>query len=870
MFFMQRSLNLSRYCAVLIFLAVLFSCGRGGDSSDPGPETPSETPSENPTENPPESKAHGQAILGPLCGATVHVFVYHDLQTPVHSTTTTESTTLSEAGLFEIPQSILEDDELYVIAVSGGRDIDADDDGVVDESPIQNLGTLHLAATGSRLKAGDFNATILTDIVYHSIYYLLLADYPLETILGAMDSYAYALLKTEVDLDGDKDHDDLLVWDPVLDKAHALHAWSFYQDCIDAVHAGNAYADLLATIRRGVVGTVEIPAGTDDFRRRVVVSGDYAYTTGGSSGLEVVDISDPFNPSLFASAAIPEPRDIVISGHYAYVIGDDLHVIDISDPSNPAVVGTSTYGGDALALSGAYVYSVEGDMLNVTDISVPATPTRVGSALFPADGPLWALRCIAVSGNYAFVTGNGLRQSSTFFAVDISDPSNPVRPPGSSVISLPWNVASITISGHYAYVAAGSLFVLDITDPLHPALAGTSISSGVYGVGLSGDLAYVADYNHGLDAIDISDPAHPTYSFGVKTSWHQLVDVAVASPYAYALSGTGLEVIDISHPDYLVNPAMVGVTAISGGASDSAVSGGDVYAAANTTGLQVVDINDPRDLRLAGAVGLGEESMAHDIALRNNYAYVSSFVPPIYPDLEFTELLFHVIDVDNPDLPVIVSSLALPGTTHDIELVGAYAYVGVQNVGIMVIDTGDPSHPAIVGGIDDSGNSHPMEIKVSGTHAYVANLDLGFQVLDVSDPIHPVLVATLDIPDMMPQSVALSGSSAFVVYDESGLDTYNKVKVIDISDPLHPTVASTLDLPFDPGSVVVSSHYAYVSYSYPKTGMQVVDISDPSNPVFITTVETLRRLTSMEVSGEFFYVTDSYFGLTAYRSIVAP
>jgi hypothetical protein len=804
-----------------------------------------------------------------LCAASVHVFVYNDLQTPVHSTTTTESTTLSEAGLFEIPLSILEDDQLYIVTVSGGQDIDADDDGVVDTSPIQNMGTLHLAATGGRLKAGDFKVTILSDIVYHSIYYLLLADYPLNTILGAMDSYAYALLKTDMDLDGEKDHDDLLVWNPVLDKDHALHDWSFYQDCIAAVHAGNAYADLLATIRRGVVGTVEIPAGPDVFRRGVAVSGNYAYTTGGSSGLEVVDISDPFNPSLIASVAISWPRDIVISGHYAYVIGDDFHVIDISDPSNPAIAGTSAYGGAALALSGTYIYSVVSDTLNVTDVSVPATPVHVGAAFLPADDPMWALRCIAVSGNYAYVAGTRRKQSSTFFAVDISDPSNPVRSLDSSPISLPKYVTAITVSGNYAYVAADSLYVLDISDPLHPTLVGTSFKAEAYGVFLTGDLAYVADYKHGLDAIDISDPLHPAYGFDVKTSWKKLVDVAVASPYAFVLSETGLEVIDISHPDYLVNPAMVGLTAISDGASDSAISGSDAYVAANTTGMHVVDINDPRDLRAAGTVGLGEGSFAHDIALRNNHAFVSSFVPPIYPDSEFTEFLFHVINVDNPDLPAIVGSLVLPGTTHDIELVGAFAYVGVQNVGIKVIDTGDPLLPAIVGGIDDSGNSHPMEIKVSGTHAYVANLDLGFQVLDVSDPIHPVLVAALDILDTMPRSVALSGSSAFVVYEKPGLGAY-QLKVVDISDPLHPTVASTLDLPYDAGAVVISSHYAYVSYSYPNPGMQVIDISDPLHPAFTTTVEVLRRPRSMEVSGEFFYVTDIFSGLTTYRAIVAP
>lgn len=62
-----------------------------------------------------------------------------DIKTPIYSTTTSDSTSLHEAGLFKIPEDILDDNMLYLITIFGGRNIDADDNDIIDGVPIDNL-----------------------------------------------------------------------------------------------------------------------------------------------------------------------------------------------------------------------------------------------------------------------------------------------------------------------------------------------------------------------------------------------------------------------------------------------------------------------------------------------------------------------------------------------------------------------------------------------------------------------------------------------------------------------------------------------------------------------------------------------------------
>jgi len=95
---------------LVIISLLLFGCG----SDDNGIETQ--------TDN--GLMVTGQALLGSLTGAVVNIYHFNDLQTPVYTTYTSDSTNLPEAGLFETSRKLLVDEELYVITITGSLNID--------------------------------------------------------------------------------------------------------------------------------------------------------------------------------------------------------------------------------------------------------------------------------------------------------------------------------------------------------------------------------------------------------------------------------------------------------------------------------------------------------------------------------------------------------------------------------------------------------------------------------------------------------------------------------------------------------------------------------------------------------------------------
>jgi len=138
------------------------------------------------------------------------------------------------------------------------------------------------------------------------------------------------------------------------------------------------------------------------------VSGSYVYVAGDSTGLRVIDISNPSNPVEVGYYDTPGyAMGVAVSGSYAYVADwhYGLRVIDITDPSNPVEVGYYNTPGYAygVAVSGSYAYVADRRAgLRVIDITDPSNPVEVGYY----DTPGYAMS-VAVSGSYAYVADGG-------------------------------------------------------------------------------------------------------------------------------------------------------------------------------------------------------------------------------------------------------------------------------------------------------------------------------------------------------------------------------------------------------------------------------------------------------------------------------
>ena len=296
-------------------------------------------------------------------------------------------------------------------------------------------------------------------------------------------------------------------------------------------------------------------------------------------------------------------------------------------------------------------------------------------------------------------------------------------------IGTPDDAKSVYVSGNYAYVAADDegLQVIDIIDPESPEIVGSlemQYSGRAWFVQVSEGYAYVVSDLTGdfsLEAIDISDPENPANVgyFGTQGSPQ---DLHVSSDYAYVVWETstvtgpqgGLKIIDISDPEDPLKAAYIGTGT---GAQGVYVSGNYAYVAdGGWTGLQVFNVSNPENPYTISAFDV---EYATKVCVSGNYAYVAGAGD------------FQVIDVSEPQNPQSVGSVERSTGAQSMYVTGSYAYIAAYENGIDVITITDPQDPILLTTVDTPGKA--IDIFVSGSHAYVADNEGGLQIIDLSD-----------------------------------------------------------------------------------------------------------------------------------------
>ena len=232
----------------------------------------------------------------------------------------------------------------------------------------------------------------------------------------------------------------------------------------------------------------------------VAVAGGYAYVADGGSGLRVVDVSTPSNPTEVGFYDTPGGAEgVAVAAGYAYVAdGYGLRVVDVSDPTNPTEVGFYDTPGSAhgVAVAGGYAYVTDWQGLRVVDVSTPSDPTEVGFY----DTPGWA-EGVAVAGGYAYVAdGSGGLLILRFTGGGDTTPPAAITDlaastgTGAGEIDLTWTApgddgntgTAMTYTVRYADSAIVSVFgwegATDVDGEPTPQAAGSSESMTVSGL----------------------------------------------------------------------------------------------------------------------------------------------------------------------------------------------------------------------------------------------------------------------------------------------------------------------------------------------------------------------------------------------------
>jgi hypothetical protein len=242
-------------------------------------------------------------------------------------------------------------------------------------------------------------------------------------------------------------------------------------------------------------------------------------------------------------------------------------------------------------------------------------------------------------------------------------------------------------------------------------------------------------------------------------------DIALSGNYAYIANGqAGLQIIDISDPE---STALIGEYITGKSAQGVAIRDSLAFiATASGNGLVVVNIENPAACSLLGAdPGYTEYRV---FALPDTfYVYIAA--------LDF----FIIENCSIPQYPYYDERVSTPGDARGIFVYNSLAFVACEQMGLYIYYTARPDSAVyLVGSIDTPSNA--QNVYVSGDLAYVADGRGGLIIIDISDPAAPFITGIYNTPEYA-NNVHVVNDLAYVADGDGGIQV---VDVSDPADPV--------------------------------------------------------------------------------------
>lgn len=572
----------------------------------------------------------------------------------------------------------------------------------------------------------------------------------------------------------------------------------------------------------------------------VAMAGNHAYVTS-STGLQVVDISDPANPLVKGSVDLEYPYDVATNGDgYVYVgASKSLKVIDVQDPTSPVVVASLAMPdyaqGVCLTGNRAYVACYQGGLV-IVDIANRYSPSVVGAVDTPG-----AAFSVSVEGSTAVVA-----DSSSILTVDVGIPACPAV-----LGSIPTadRALDVRVRGGYAYVAASTqgMVVVDVRNPASPQVA--SVGSATFfgaasGVAVHEGNAYIASFSYsntdnGLQVFDVSNPGACAMKAFLPVPGRTRGGIALNQGVACMTSGLGgLATIDISRPSAPASLARMPENVQSRGL---ALDGTCLYTLSYSSVQCRMYVYDVASLTSPVHIGSLDLEYPFDIALDGNgHAVIADGT---------TLKVASIVDPNNPEL---ISTLSLPDYARGVHVSGSRAYVACHNAGLMIVDISDPSAPCLRGGVDTPGVA--LAVEVEGSIAVVADCTSVLTV-NVGSPECPTIMGSV-ITTGQATDLQLADGRAYVAANTQGM------LVVDVTNPASPRLVGdgVPSVSGVPSSIELSGDRLFATCSssiYAQNGLQVYGLLGPSLAVQSTYLAVpARNRRSAVISGRTIFLTD--------------
>jgi len=616
--------------------------------------------------------------------------------------------------------------------------------------------------------------------------------------------------------------------------------------------------------------------------KNTFVKDDYLYVTTVFSGVNIYNIENPSNSILAGKINVSgEAQAVFVSSIYAYISGTDgiFYIVDIKNPSKPVEKGKiQAIHAVKIYVSGSYAYLVDGrSNFQIIDVSDSENPLLKGKINTPGEA-----FDVHVSGNYAYVADGrkGLQ------IVDVIDPSKPLL---KGNFGTPSDARGIFTSGKTVYLASTYLLdccqgtfceilckhsdsvlqIIDVSDPLKPLSKGNVLTpGGAQSVSVSGKYAYVADYNHGLQVIDLENrfipvlkdiPKHSiSFINGNSGTKSQTRHVVLFGNYAYVtnydlerfygrwFAQSFVQIVDINNP---LKPIVKDLISTVNGPQNVKVSGGYAYVADGKSGLKIINVKNPLNPVLEGFFDLSSHCL-RNIHIKEKYAYISKKNKLIVVDMHSSSKPFIETEVD-----VLGSSLELYHSDKFIYIL----YQKDEKYGLQIIDISVPSKPITKGKIDIFYNSGRIYVSSRFIHIrfWKANDVDMLQTIDITDHEKPILKELIDIPA---NAKILFISGAYIYLGMWGDNKY-KLHLIDTENSSKPILIDNGKKTLYGETFYISGRYAY--HLSDRDQFQVIDIKNPLKPIFkgSISVKSVNPWGSSRkkvyVSGKFAYIKNS-------------
>jgi peptidyl-prolyl cis-trans isomerase B (cyclophilin B) len=164
---------------------------------------------------------NNRVLLGPLVGANVVVTRVGNSAETLATTTTSTTVDLETGGSFSLTLDGLPDNDWVLLTVTGGSDIDANDDNVIDATATLNTGAIRALGKVSDWRIGGTNVTALTEV---AVRRLLNGGINLDTLDSnsieiQLTGLAHELLLNDLNADSNLDYKDILAFTPAAGAA---------------------------------------------------------------------------------------------------------------------------------------------------------------------------------------------------------------------------------------------------------------------------------------------------------------------------------------------------------------------------------------------------------------------------------------------------------------------------------------------------------------------------------------------------------------------------------------------------------------------------------------------------------------------------